>query len=180
MDVLVNLTSLANGFGVVLTASNMLYAFAGVLIGTAIGVLPGLGPPATIAQTLLTSGHDAVNLKTYITGSIAPAPNALVTVAVLTHQSSSAAPSPTLSGGGMTTWEVVATVAYNGATPLDRLTIYRAMSPAPGSGPITISSPPGVSWIAPGHAGSLTSSPKSIGSCPSNRIPERSDLIETV
>jgi hypothetical protein len=108
------------------------------------------GPPATIAHTLLTSGHDVVNLRTYITGSISPAPNALVTVAVLTHQSSAAAPSPTLSGGGMARWDVVASVTYNGATPLDRLTIYRAMSAAPGSGPITIMSSVTVSncqWI---------------------------------
>jgi uncharacterized protein YjdB len=108
------------------------------------------GPLATIAHTLLTSGHDVVNQKIYSTGSISPVPNALVTVAVLTHQSSSAAPPPVLSGGGMTSWEVVATVAYNGATPLDRLTIYRAMSAAPGSGPITIVSSVTVSncqWI---------------------------------
>ncbi|HMA39250.1 MAG TPA: Ig-like domain-containing protein [Gemmatimonadales bacterium] len=108
------------------------------------------GPPATITHTLLTSGHDVVNQRTYITGSISPAPNTLVTVAVLTHQSSAAAPSPTLSGGGMASWDVVATVAYNGATPLDRLTIYRAVSAAPGSGPITIMSSITVSncqWI---------------------------------
>ena len=107
-------------------------------------------PPATITHTVLTSGHEILNQRIYITGSISPAPNALVTVAVLTHQSSSAAPNPTLSGGGMTSWEVVATVAYTGATPLDRLTIYRAMSAAPGSGSITISSTVTVSncqWI---------------------------------
>ncbi len=121
-----------------------------IAIGQASVIVTEQGPPATIAQTLLTSGHDIVNQRIYTTGAVSPAPNALVTVAVLTHQSSSAAPSPALSGGGMTTWEVVATVAYNGATPLDRLTIYRAMSATPGSGPITISSTVTVSncqWI---------------------------------
>jgi hypothetical protein len=93
-------------------------------------------PPIT--QTVLASGHDPNNLRIYTTASIAPAPNALVTVAVLTHQSSSAAPSPTLSGGGMAAWDVVATTTFNGATALDRVTIFRAMSAAPGSGPITI------------------------------------------
>jgi hypothetical protein len=107
-------------------------------------------PPPGITQTLLTSGHDVNNASTYTTAAIAPAPNTLVTVAVLTHQSSAAAPSPTLTGGGMTQWTVVGSIAYNGSTPLDRLTIYRAMSTAPGSGPITISSSVTVSncqWI---------------------------------
>jgi hypothetical protein len=107
-------------------------------------------PPGTITHALLTSGHDVNNQQVYTTASIAPAPNALVTVAVLTHQSSSAAPSPTLTGGGMASWTVVASVAYNGTTPLDRLTIYRAMSASPGSGPITITSSVTVSncqWI---------------------------------
>src|ERR1051325_3415385 len=103
-----------------------------------------------VTQTLLTSGHDPNNLKVYTTAAITPAPNALVTVAVLTHQSSSAAPAPTLSGGGMAAWDVVATTTFNGATPLDRVTIFRAMSAAPGSGPIAITSSVTVSncqWI---------------------------------
>jgi Big-like domain-containing protein/invasin-like protein len=107
-------------------------------------------PPPGITQTVLTAGHDPNNLSSFTTASIAPAPNALVTVGVLTHQASAAAPSPTLTGGGMTSWTVVASVAYNGATPLDRLTIYRAMSASPGSGPITITSSVTVSncqWI---------------------------------
>ncbi|HKC48224.1 MAG TPA: hypothetical protein VKB63_11545, partial [Gemmatimonadales bacterium] len=103
-----------------------------------------------ISQTLLTSGHDPNNLKIYTTASIAPAPNALVTVAVLTHQSSSAAPLPTVSGGGMSAWDVVATATFNGGTPLDRVTIFRAMSASPGSGAITITSSVTVSncqWV---------------------------------
>ncbi len=108
------------------------------------------GTAATIAHTLLTAGHDPANLRVYTTGSISPAPGALVTVAVLTHQSSTAAPSPTLTGGGMAQWDVVATVTFNGSTPLDRLTVYRALSASPGSGPITITSSVTVSncqWI---------------------------------
>ena len=44
--------SLAAGFAVALTPTNLMYCFLGSLIGTAIGVLPGLGPPATIALLL--------------------------------------------------------------------------------------------------------------------------------
>jgi len=40
----------------------------------------------------------------------------------------------------MTSWEVVGSVTFFGTTPLKRLTIYRAMSASPGSGPITITS----------------------------------------
>jgi putative tricarboxylic transport membrane protein len=40
------------GFSVVLTYQNLLAAFAGALAGTAIGVLPGLGPTAGIAMIL--------------------------------------------------------------------------------------------------------------------------------
>ena len=49
MDALVQL---AHGFGVALTPINMLWALAGVTVGTAIGVLPGLGPALTIALLL--------------------------------------------------------------------------------------------------------------------------------
>src|SRR5438309_4250649 len=46
------LNHLAVGFGVALTAVNLMYAFIGVLLGTLIGVLPGIGPVATIAMLL--------------------------------------------------------------------------------------------------------------------------------
>src|SRR5262252_9704668 len=49
MDLLHNL---ALGFGVALTVQNVLYAFFGAVLGTLIGILPGLGPPATIAMLL--------------------------------------------------------------------------------------------------------------------------------
>jgi TctA family transporter len=44
--------NLATGFGVALTIQNLLYCFAGVLLGTLIGVLPGIGPVPTIAMLL--------------------------------------------------------------------------------------------------------------------------------
>ena len=49
MDLLANLSL---GFGVALTPINMLYAFIGCFLGTLIGVLPGIGPIATIAMLL--------------------------------------------------------------------------------------------------------------------------------
>ena len=50
MQDLINHLSL--GFEVAFTAQNLLYAFIGCLLGTLIGVLPGLGPLATIAMLL--------------------------------------------------------------------------------------------------------------------------------
>ncbi len=46
------LNNLALGFGVAFTFQNLLYAFFGSVLGTLIGVLPGLGPVATIAMLL--------------------------------------------------------------------------------------------------------------------------------
>ncbi len=45
-------SNLALGFGVALSFQNLLYCFMGVLLGTLIGVLPGIGPVATIAMLL--------------------------------------------------------------------------------------------------------------------------------
>jgi putative tricarboxylic transport membrane protein len=49
MDVL---RQLLDGFSVALSPWNLVYGFVGAVIGTAIGVLPGLGAPATIALLL--------------------------------------------------------------------------------------------------------------------------------
>ncbi len=46
------LSSLALGFSVALDPINILYCFFGVLLGTLVGVLPGIGPTATIAMLL--------------------------------------------------------------------------------------------------------------------------------
>ncbi len=46
------LNNLALGFGVAFTLQNLSYAFFGCVLGTLIGVLPGLGPVATIAMLL--------------------------------------------------------------------------------------------------------------------------------
>src|SRR4026209_518678 len=49
MDVL---SGLMQGLGVALQPLNLLWCFVGVVLGTVIGVMPGLGPPATIAMLL--------------------------------------------------------------------------------------------------------------------------------
>ena len=49
MDILANL---ATGFGAAVTPVNLGFCLIGVLLGTAIGVLPGIGPVATIAMLL--------------------------------------------------------------------------------------------------------------------------------
>ena len=49
MDVISNL---GLGFAVALTLQNAAYCFIGVLLGTVIGVLPGIGPVTTVAMLL--------------------------------------------------------------------------------------------------------------------------------
>jgi putative tricarboxylic transport membrane protein len=46
------LTNLAGGFATAGTPINLLWAFVGCALGTAIGVLPGLGPAVTVAMLL--------------------------------------------------------------------------------------------------------------------------------
>ncbi len=54
------LAALAQGFAVALTPINLLWCMVGVTLGTAVGVLPGLGPAVTIALLLpLTFKVDA-------------------------------------------------------------------------------------------------------------------------
>src|SRR5262249_9178488 len=45
-------STIAAGFAVALTAQNLLYCFVGVLLGTVVGVLPGIGPVTTVAMLL--------------------------------------------------------------------------------------------------------------------------------
>ena len=53
------LDNLVLGFSVALTLNNLTFAFLGCMLGTAIGVLPGIGPLATIAMLLpVTFGLD--------------------------------------------------------------------------------------------------------------------------
>ena len=47
-----NLDWLIQGFEQAATPMNLLYAVIGVLLGTAVGVLPGIGPALTVALLL--------------------------------------------------------------------------------------------------------------------------------
>src|SRR5512136_2610592 len=49
MDVMSSLQYLVTGFGVATTPENLFYCLAGAVVGTLVGVLPGLGPIAGIA-----------------------------------------------------------------------------------------------------------------------------------
>ena len=52
-------SGLLHGFAVALSPMNMLFGFLGAVIGTIIGILPGLGPLGTMALLLsLTYGFD--------------------------------------------------------------------------------------------------------------------------
>ncbi len=66
MDILSNLEL---GFSVALSLQNLFYCFIGVLLGTLIGVLPGLGPVATIAMLLpITFGLPPVSALIMLAG----------------------------------------------------------------------------------------------------------------
>jgi putative tricarboxylic transport membrane protein len=63
------LSNLSLGFSVALTLQNLGLAFIGCLVGTLIGVLPGVGPTATIAMLLpITFGIDPVGALIMLAG----------------------------------------------------------------------------------------------------------------
>ncbi len=49
---MLEMQGLLNGFALALTPVNLLFGFIGAVLGTAVGVLPGLGPAATISLLL--------------------------------------------------------------------------------------------------------------------------------
>jgi putative tricarboxylic transport membrane protein len=66
MDLISNLEL---GFSVALTLKNILYCFAGTLIGTLVGVLPGIGTPTTVALLLpFTYGLDPTTALIMLAG----------------------------------------------------------------------------------------------------------------
>ncbi len=66
MDLIANL---GLGFDTAFTLTNLAYCFAGVLLGTLVGVLPGLGPTATIAMLLpITFGLPPVSALIMLAG----------------------------------------------------------------------------------------------------------------
>ena len=66
MDMLANL---ATGFETAMSLSNLMYCLIGVFLGTAVGVLPGIGPIATIAMLLpITFGLPPVSALIMLSG----------------------------------------------------------------------------------------------------------------
>ena len=63
------LGNLATGFGAALSLTNLWFAFLGVMLGTLIGVLPGIGPIPTIAMLLpVTFGLDPLSSLIMLAG----------------------------------------------------------------------------------------------------------------
>jgi putative tricarboxylic transport membrane protein len=63
------LTHIINGFAVCLHPINLWYTFVGVFLGTIIGVLPGIGPSATIALLIpVTFGMDPTSALIMMAG----------------------------------------------------------------------------------------------------------------
>mgnify|MGYP003339909151 CR=1 FL=1 len=63
------LGNLATGFSAALSLQNLWFAFIGVLLGTLIGVLPGIGPIPTIAMLLpVTFGLDPLSSLILLAG----------------------------------------------------------------------------------------------------------------
>ena len=78
------IADLGLGFSTALSLTNLLYCFLGALVGTLIGVLPGLGPVATIAMLLpLTFGLDPVTALIMLAGIFYGAQYGSSTTAIL-------------------------------------------------------------------------------------------------
>jgi putative tricarboxylic transport membrane protein len=79
-------SNLSLGFGVALTPINLGLAFLGCLVGTLIGVLPGVGPVATIAMLLpITFGLDPVGALIMLAGIYYGAQYGSSTTAILVN-----------------------------------------------------------------------------------------------
>ncbi len=97
MDVLSNL---ALGFGVALSLKNLAYCFMGVLLGTLIGVLPGVGPLVTIAMLLpITFGLDPVSSLIMLAGIFYGAQYGGSTTAILVNMPGEASSAVTAIDG---------------------------------------------------------------------------------
>lgn len=80
----------------------------------------------TIAATNLTANRDSTDAASYTTASVSPTGNDLILVAVLNSKGTTP-DTPTISGGGVTTWTQVATRLRSTA---NRLTVFRGVAPA--------------------------------------------------
>ena len=113
------ISNLALGFGVAFTPINLLYALVGCILGTLIGVLPGIGPVATIAMLLPA---------TYAL----PPVSALIMLAGIYYGAQYGGSTTAISCSRMTPWwHAVATRVSSSPASFPR----RAGPGAPGGGP---------------------------------------------
>ncbi len=94
-----------------------------------------LGPAPTVTTQSLTSGADLTTTHTFTTASISPVANRLITLWIGNRKNGGSS-SPSVSGGGLTTWVKKKTITGDGGDY--RYTLFHGMSAAPGSGAITI------------------------------------------
>lgn len=88
-----------------------------------------------IVSANLLIGADIVDRSTYTTGSISPAAGALITLFVLSRLAAGAPNTPTVTGCSLT-WVQINTTLNSGGNR--RVTMFRAMGPAPSSGTLSI------------------------------------------
>lgn len=106
-----------------------------------------------ITSSLLTSSYDNTDLTIYTTASVAPAASRLVLLCVQTTSAST----PTVSGGGMTTWTLVKSqtnILGNNTTH-----VFCAQESAPGSGTVSIdygTGQTGCAWSISQYANTAT------------------------
>src|SRR5215203_1666606 len=97
MEVFANLEL---GFETALSPWNLLYCFIGVCLGTAVGVLPGLGPVTTIAMLLpLTFGLPPVASLIMLAGIYYGAQYGGSTTAILVNMPGEASSTVTMIDG---------------------------------------------------------------------------------
>ena len=91
---------LAMGFAVLFTPTNLFYCFVGVLLGTLIGVLPGLGPTAGIAILIpVSAGMDPTTAIIMLAGIYYGSMYGGSTTAILINTPGEAASVPTALDG---------------------------------------------------------------------------------
>ncbi len=116
--------------GTVLVSGSLAKTLGGVSLSAA-GDVIGLPTASLLVAGSTTSGSTSFN-----TTSISPGANRLVLLFVVSSDAGGADPgTPTVSGGGLSTWVHVRGRFYGGAR---RISCFRGMSASPGSGQVTI------------------------------------------
>ncbi len=122
------LTNLGLGLQTAFTLINLLYCLVGVFLGTLIGVLPGLGPTATIAMLLpITFGLPPVSALIMLAGIYYGSQYGGSTTAILVNLPGEAASVVTTLDGYQMARQGHAGKAL--ATAGDRLVLRRHASP---------------------------------------------------